>query len=115
MRIRFDDGKFIDDMEKVVKDALNRQPSLIVVPTEREVNTFERNFKDLVDGQHVWCCSFADYYNGSWRMINPAPKHIYGFRNDDIWNTFASGVTVEYVTVKGYKKRVKEEDTNEEI
>ena len=116
MRVKFDDGKFVEDLKRVVDDALNRQPALIVVPTEREVNTFERNFKNYVDGHNVWCCSASDYHNGVWRVkFAPAPKHIYGFRDDDIWNLYACDARVEYVTTKSYKKRVKEEETNEEI
>lgn len=113
MRHIYDKGEtFLKDFERVVNDARRNQPSLVVVPTEREVKTFESNFKSMLDGEPVFCCSFADYYDGSWMMLKPRPKHIYGFRNDDIWRNVSADAIVEYVTSKGSKKFKKEEETS---
>lgn len=113
MRHIYDTGEtFLKDFERVVNDAKKKQPSLIVVPTEREVKTFDKNFKNMLDGESVFCCSFADYYDGSWLINKPRPKHIYGFRSDDIWRNVSAGADVEYITSRGNKKFKKEEKTS---
>ena len=114
--VKFDEGKFVNDLRSVVEDAVKRQPSLIVVPTEKEVATFERNFSTDLRNDAVWCVSFADYYNGSWRMISPMPKFVIGFRVDDLYNNLAGDAMVVYMTVKRVNKfnKNKEEGTNDE-
>lgn len=113
MRHKWDVGNMVEDMRKVVDDAKSMQPSLIVVPTEREVRVFDRNFKSDLDGQSVFCCCFADYYDGSWMMLKPRPKHIFAFRKDDIWKNISADAIVEYGTSISNKSK-KEERKNEE-
>ena len=115
MRLKFDSGDdFITDLKEVVNDAIENQPALIVVPTEREVKTFERNFKDDLDDKFVWCCSFSDFYNATWMSTSPRPKFIYIFRIDDALNKLSADASIKYATVKGFKRREekKEEETS---
>lgn len=113
-RVIFDDTNFIGDLERVVNDALNRQPALIVVPTDKEVRTLVRRFGDELEGKSVWYCSFADYINYKWMMTASEATHIYIFRADDAIENCKGNAVVEYMTVKGRKKFKKEEETNEE-
>lgn len=112
MKVIFDDGNFIEDINKVLQDALNKKPSLIVVPTEKEVNTFKRHFGNC---EGVECCSFSDYYNGIWLQMPVRPTHIFIFRCDDMVRNYAADAFVEYITVVSKKKVVKKEETNDEI
>ena len=115
MRVLFDSTDFIGDLERVVKNALDRQPALIVVPTDKEIKTLERRFRDELEGKSVWYCSFADYISYKWMMIAPEATHIYIFRADDALENCKGNAVVEYMTVKGRKRLVKkEEETNEE-
>ena len=114
MRHKFDKGNIIEDLKAIYEDAKKKTPALIVVPTEREVRAFERNIKDDSDEHLVWCCSFANYHDGSWVMIKPRPKHIFIFRYPEIFKNISADATVEYVTSVGKKNFKKEENTNEE-
>lgn len=114
MRHKFNNGNFVEDLEVTLNDALTRGPALIVVPTEREVRTFERRFAEAIEGKNVWCCSFTDYYHGAWMSISPRPMHIYIFRIDDIIRNLSADAYVEYMTSIGKKNYKKEEETNEE-
>ena len=113
MRIKFDEGNFISDLRETIEDAKAKQPALIVVATEREVKTFERHFKDELDGEFVWCCSFSDYYTGRWMSAVPRPQHIYIFRVDDMVRNLSADAYVEYVTVVGRKRAEKKEENND--
>lgn len=101
MRHKFDKGDFLEDLRIVVKDAIKMEPSLIVVPTERDVRTFERNFKDSVNGHSVFCCDFRHYYDGSWIALKPRPKKIFGFRYMDVIKNISADADVVYVTSVG--------------
>ena len=113
MKHKWDKGSMIEDLKKVTEDAKKMQPALIVVPTERELRTFEKHCKGNIDGESVFCCSFSDYFDGSWMMLKPRPKHIIAFRKDDIWKNLSADAIVEYGTSIGYKEFKKEEITNE--
>lgn len=115
MRLRFDKGSFVDDLKGIIEDARKNTPSLVVVPTEREVKTFERTYKDSLDGEFVWVCSFADYYSGQWMMAAPRPKHIYILRTDDIMRNLSADGDIEYMTVVGKKRYFKKEEIKDEI
>lgn len=114
MKVLFDEGNYVSDMEKVVKDAINRQPSLIVVPSDREMKTFERHFGKVCSDKAVNCCTFDDYYTSKWMMLEPRPKHCFIFRQDDILYNLSGTTNIDYVTVRGlWKKDKKEVSTNE--
>ncbi len=110
MKHKWDRGNMVEDLKNVVESAKAMQPCLIVLPTEREVRTFERNCKDSIDGMSVFYCSFSDYYDGSWMMFKPRPKHIIAFRKDDIWKNLSADAIVEYGTCIGRKEFKKEEE-----
>lgn len=116
MKHKWDKGKMVEDLKRAVEDARGMQPALIVVPTVREVKTFERNFKESVKDEQIFCCSFSEYYDGSWLMLKPRPKHIIAFRKDDIWKNLSADAVVEYGTSISYKELItkKEVEANEE-
>lgn len=110
MRHKFDKGNFIEDLISTVNDAKKNTPSLVVVPTEREVRTFERIFADDDTCNHVFCCTFADYYDANWLMIKPRPVHHYIFRVDDIMNNLSANAVVEYSTSVSKRRPMKKEE-----
>lgn len=108
-RIRFDEGKFVEDLGKLVDMAKAKTPSLIVVASDREVDTFNRNFKDA---EGVSCCSMADFYEGKWMSLSPRPLYTHAFRYDDIFQMLSNTAKHEGGTVKGRRRKevVKEEE-----
>lgn len=115
-RIVFDSSRFIEDLKIVIDDAKRSGASLIVVPTEREVKTIERNFGDECNINGIMCCTFSDYVSFNWlTMFGRRPRKIFIFRIDDIVNTYAADADVEYITIGGRKNYKKEENINEAV
>lgn len=116
MRHKFDNGSFIADLGNVVEDAKKFESCLIVVPSEREVHSFEKNFSDDTNINNIRCCSASDYITYKWvSMFSERPKHIIIFRADDIFRTASADARVEYMTSVGKKNYKKEENSNDEV
>lgn len=106
-RVRFDDGNFVEDLGKLVDVAKLRTPSLIVVASDREVATFNRNFGNT---EGVSCCSMADFFLGKWMSISPRPVYTHAFRYDDIFQMLSNTAKHEGGTVKGRKRVVENKE-----
>lgn len=114
IRVKFDNLNFIEDLKNIVNDAKGMETSLIVVPTEREVKTLERNFGDDCHINGICYCTFADFASFKWiSMFGERPKKIFIFRIDDLVKTYSADADIVYLTVAGKKNYKKEENINE--
>ena len=110
-KLRFDEGKFVEDLGVMVNVAKKKTPSLIVVASDREVSTFNRNFGNT---EGVYCCSMDEFYSGRWMSLSPRPLYTHAFRMDDIFQVLSATAKFEGGTVKGKKKFTREEVKEEE-
>lgn len=111
MRIFFDDGKFVEDLEKVIAPLDKYNAPLVVVATEKDA---ERAKNAFGDDEHITFISFDYWYSKKWLADNDY-DHIDFFRLDKALAFKSFGIKVGCATIKRMiakvENNVKEEDT----
>lgn len=104
--VHFDNGdNFLQDFEGLVNVCKAHAPAIIVVASEREVNTFNKYFAESAEG--VSCMTFATFYI---EASIAADTNVYAYRVDDIFKKLAGRGEFKGMTVRGRKRVNKEEE-----
>ena len=112
MKIYFDSGKsFNEDLDNLVSRLYRYDKPLVVVPTERDVQTCKINYIEDPNTCHITFISYDYWLSKKW-IADDEYDHIDFFRMDQFFMTRSYGVQVGVGTMKRMmnKKEVKNND-----